>query len=64
MLDIFYNQRSTRKFLSQKVEDQKVIKLLTAAMLAPSSKGLRPWEFIVVDNTELLEKLATFMLTL
>ncbi len=59
MLDIFYNQRSTRKFLSQKVEDQKVIKLLTAAMLAPSSKGLRPWEFIVVDNTELLEKLAT-----
>ena len=59
MLDILYNRRSTRKFLDQKIEEEKIKKLLTAALLAPSSRGLRPWEFIVVDDPSLLEKLAT-----
>jgi len=58
MLDIFYNRRSTRKFLNRKIEDEKIKKLLTAALLAPSSKGSRPWEFIVVDNQELLNLLS------
>jgi len=59
MLDIFYNRRSTRKFLDKKIEETKIKNLLTAALLAPSSKGSRPWEFIIVDNPELLEILAT-----
>ena len=59
MLDIFYNRRSTRKFLNKKIEEEKIKKLLTAALLSPSSKGLRPWEFIIVDDPDLLEKLAT-----
>ncbi len=59
MLEIFYKRRSTRKFLDKKIEDEKIKKLLTAALLAPSSKGNRPWEFIVVDDPALLEKLAT-----
>jgi len=58
MLDIFYHRRSTRKFSNQKIEDEKVKKLLTAALLSPSSKGGRPWEFIVVDDPDLLEKLS------
>ena len=59
MLEIFYNRRCTRKFLSQKIEEEKIKKLLAAALLSPSSKGLRPWEFIIVDDPDLLEKLAT-----
>jgi nitroreductase len=59
MLEIIYKRRSTRKFLNQKIEEAKIKKLLTAALLAPSSKGKRPWEFIVVDDPALLEKLAT-----
>ena len=58
MLDIFYNRRSTRKFQDKKIEDEKIKNLLTAALLAPSSKGCRPWEFIVVDDSSLLELLA------
>ncbi len=58
MLDILYNRRSTRKFLNQKIEDDKIKKLLTAALLAPSSKGSRPWEFIIVTEPELLTVLA------
>lgn len=59
MLEILYNRRSTRKFLNQKIEEEKIKKLLIAAQLAPSSRGIRPWEFIVVDDPSLLEKLAT-----
>jgi nitroreductase len=58
MLEIFYNRRSTRKFLDQKIDEENLKKLLTAALLAPSSKGSRPWEFIVVNDPALLEKLA------
>jgi nitroreductase len=58
MLEVFYNRRSTRKFLKKEIEDEKVRKLLTAALLAPSSKGSRPWEFIIVDDPALLEILA------
>lgn len=58
MLDIFYNRRSTRKFLDQKIEEEKIKKLITAALLAPSSKGSRPWEFIIVDDPSLLSVLA------
>ncbi len=58
MLEIFYNRRSTRKFLNQSIEEDKIKKLLTAALLSPSSKGLRPWEFIIVDDPLKLEKLA------
>jgi len=59
MLKIFYNRRSTRKFSERKVEEEKIKKLLTAALLAPSSKGSRPWEFIIVDDPSLLSILAT-----
>ncbi len=59
MLDILYNRRSTRKFLDKKIEETKIKNLLTAALLAPSSKGSRPWEFIIVDDPTLLAILAT-----
>jgi len=58
MLDILYKRRSTRKFLPKKIEEEKIMKLLTAALLAPSSKGSRPWEFIVVNDQALLGVLA------
>ena len=59
MLDILYKRRSTRKFLDKRIEEEKIKNLLAAALLAPSSKGSRPWEFILVDNPALLAILAT-----
>jgi len=58
MLEIFYNRRSTRKFLNRKIDEELIKKLLTAALLAPSSKGSRPWEFILVDDPTLLTLLS------
>jgi nitroreductase len=58
MLNLLYNRRSTRKFLNKKVEEEKIKSLLTAALLAPSSHNRQPWEFIIVDDPVLLEKLS------
>ena len=39
-------------------EEEKIEEILRAAMQAPSSKGACPWEFVVVDDNEVLEKLS------
>jgi len=58
MLEILHNRRSTRKFSDQKVDESIVHHLLEAVLKAPSSKNSQPWEFIVVDQDELLQQLA------
>ena len=58
MLDILYNRRSTRKFTDKKVEEETIHQLIKAALLSPSSKNSQPWEFIVVDDSELLSQLS------
>ncbi len=50
MIGLLLARRSTRKYLKQSVEREKVDKILTAGLLAPSSRGKKPWEFLVVDD--------------
>lgn len=57
MKEIF-NRRSIRKFKDQPVETEKIERLLRAAMQAPSAANQQPWEFIVVQDKEGLEKLS------
>lgn len=58
MLDLLINRRSIRKFKDQKVEKEKIDKILMGALTAPSGKNLKPWELIVVDDEETIQKLA------
>ena len=51
-------RRSHRKFTSQPVERQKVEAILKAGLLAPSGKSVYPCEFIVVDEPDMLAKIA------
>lgn len=51
-------RRSIRKFTDQPVEKEKIDKLVEAALRAPSSRSFNPWRFIVVDQPDLLKKLA------
>lgn len=52
------NRRSIRKYTEQKVEQEKIEKLLQAALMAPAGKRLNPWEFVVVEDHDLLAKMA------
>lgn len=44
--------------LDKPVENEKIEKLLQAAMAAPSAGNQQPWEFYVVKDTAILEKLS------
>lgn len=51
-------RRSIRKFQDKQVEKDKLDLLLKSALLAPSSRSIRPWQFIAVDDANLLTKLS------
>ncbi len=51
-------RRSMRKFTEEELSQDEVVTLLRAALMSPSSKGVRPWEFVAVDDKELLVRLA------
>lgn len=52
-------RRSIRKYSTKDVEDEKIDKILRAAMQAPGSRlGSEPWEFIVVKNKDTIDKLS------
>lgn len=52
------NRRSTRKFTDQSLSPEQVELILKAALMAPSSKRSNPWQFVVVEDKEMLQKLA------
>lgn len=56
--DLIKNRRSMRKFTSEELTQDQVVMLLKAALMAPSSKRSNPWQFIVVDDKETLQKLS------
>lgn len=46
MLDLLKQRRSIRKFQQKPIEEEKVEALKKALLLAPSSKNIKPLEFI------------------
>ncbi|MBR2237099.1 MAG: nitroreductase family protein [Prevotella sp.] len=51
-------RRSHRKFTDQEIDAEDVKLILRAALMAPTSKGMRAWQFVVVDDKTDLEKLS------
>jgi len=56
-------RRSVKKFTSQQVEQEKVDAIIEAALRSPSGRAARPWEFVVVKDKVLLEKLSVAKLS-
>lgn len=49
---------SVRRFTDIPVSDEELTAILHAGMAAPTGVNKQPWEFIVVDNPDLLKQLA------
>ena len=56
--DLVQLRRSHRKFTAEEVDAEDVKLILRAGLMAPTSKGQRAWQFVVVDDKTDLEKLA------
>ncbi len=56
--DLAQVRRSHRKFTNEEIDGEAVKLILRAALMSPTSKGQRAWQFVVVDDKSDLEKLA------
>ncbi|MFO7578042.1 MAG: nitroreductase family protein [Pelovirga sp.] len=59
MLDLLRARRSVRKFTAQPVAAEHLDLLREALLRAPTSRNLQPCHFVLVDDRDLLEQLAT-----
>lgn len=55
---LLLERHSIRRYKDEPVDADSVRKILEAALLAPSSKSARPWEFVVVEDKAVLTQLA------
>ncbi len=56
--DLMIRRHSIRRYTDQPIDPEDVKTILEAALLAPTSKSSRPWQFVVVDDKAILEKLS------
>jgi nitroreductase len=58
MIEQIKMRRSIRKYTDRPVEDEMLVKVLEAGILAPSGSNTQPWHYIVVKSEEMRRKLA------
>ena len=56
--DLAQLRRSHRKFTEEEIDGDELKLILRAGLMAPTSKGQRAWQFVVVDDKLDLEKLS------
>lgn len=57
-MNSIFHRVSIRKYQEKKIEQEKVEQMLRAAMAAPSACNQQPWEFYVVTDKNVIEKLS------
>ena len=57
-MNVIFHRVSIRKYEEKPIEQEKIEKLLRAAMAAPSACNQQPWEYYVVTNKEKIEELS------
>ena len=57
-MDVIKLRRSVRVFSNQEILDEDINKIIEAGICAPSAKNQQPWEFIVIKDKNILNKLS------
>lgn len=58
LIEILKKRRSIRNYTGEKIDDKMITQILQAGLLSASSRGRQPWEFIVVRDKGMLEKMS------
>ena len=56
-LEAIHTRRSIRRYEKKPVPEELVQRVLAAAMMAPSARNAQPWQFVVIDEAELLAQI-------
>ncbi len=57
-LEAILTRRSIRKYQGRPVPEELLRQLLAAAMSAPSARNAQPWQFVLIDDRELLAEIS------
>lgn len=57
-IELLKTRRSKRKFTPEKIESEKIELLIQAALMSPTGKKKNHWDFVVVQDKSMLEKLS------
>ena len=58
VLDVIRIRYAVREYQEKPVEEEKLLRILEAARLAPSARNIQEWRFVVVTRPELRKSLA------
>lgn len=58
-IDLVNKRQSDRKYKDTPIERDMIVQCIEAARLAPSACNSQPWKYVVVDDKELLEQMAS-----
>lgn len=56
-LHAIFTRRSIRKFQNKEIAEELIIKMLEAAMYAPSARNTQPWHFVVITDRKKLDEI-------
>lgn len=56
-MNMIFERTSIRKYTDEKISPDQVEMLMKAGMAAPSARNYQPWEFIVVQNRDILNEI-------
>lgn len=56
--ELLQNRRSIRKYTSQKIEREKLETILQSALMSPASKRCNPWQFVLVEDHDILSQMS------
>lgn len=59
MIKEIETRRSIRKYADKEITKEDLLDLLKAGMHSPTARNLQEWRFIVSNNREVLDKIAT-----
>lgn len=60
LMEALYTRRSIRKYQNKQVPPELIEEAVKAAMFAPSARNQQPWEFIIVNNQELMDSVPAY----
>ena len=57
-MELLQKRRSVREYTGEPIPETQLEQILKAGLLAPSSRSRRPWELILVEDKDTLNKMA------
>src|ERR1039458_319726 len=58
MIDLLRTRRSIRKYTQTPIDSKTIDALIEALLRSPTSRNGKSWEFVIVDDRDLLSKLS------